>query len=182
MEKEINIFKYIVFELKEWYKEYFELNDVQFNEENDFSILKLIKLQFFVTAINSKENGLLLNHYKFYAMPYGPVETTTYSYVRNNFDLINFRMENFKINYVQNSALPVIEEELILEIKNSINILKQKEPRLIGTDAGTLVDLSHKWNCWRKNYAIARAQKKYSSLIPDDDIINDIKIVSVDLV
>ncbi|AXP80458.1 hypothetical protein CJ739_1369 [Mariniflexile rhizosphaerae] len=181
MDIQIDIFKHIVFELKEWYKEYHGIADAQFNEENDFSILKLIKLQFFVSAINSEKNTILLDNYEFFAMPYGPVETTTYAYVRNNNDLINFEISNFKIKFDSNRLLPNIDEDLLVEVKNSIHILKQKEPRLIVADAGTLVDLSHKWNCWKKNYAIARAQSKYSSVIPDNEIINDIKIINIDL-
>lgn len=182
MSQEINIFKHIVFELKEWYKEYHKINDEQFNSDNDFSILKLIKLQFFVTAINSEETSLVLDKYQFFAMPYGPVESQTYAAIKENKNLENFNLDNFKTIYNIGSKLPTISEDLQMEIMNSITTMKANEPNLINADAGTLVDLSHKWSCWKKNYALARAKKTYSSRIPDEEIKKDIKILNLDLV
>ena len=45
----------------------------------------------------------------------------------------------------------------------------------------TLVELSHKWNCWKKNYDLARMNNLYALQIPNEDIKNDIKIISLDV-
>ncbi|MGB0880147.1 MAG: type II toxin-antitoxin system antitoxin SocA domain-containing protein [Polaribacter sp.] len=168
--------------MKKWYQESKDLTDRDFNSFNDFSVLKLIKLQFFVSAINSSKNSILLDNFEFHAMPYGPVETNTYSSIKKEKNLINFELSNFRLNYNNDIKLPEIDENIISEIKEAINILKEKEPRMIEADAGTLVDLSHKWSSWKNNYALARAQNKYSSIIPKEEIINDIKIINIDLV
>lgn len=182
MENQVNIFKHIVFELKNWYQVSKNLKDEDFNDFNDFSVLKLIKLQFFVSAINSSNNDLLLNNFEFHAMPYGPVETNIYSSIKRDKNLLNFELSNFKLIYNNGIELPEIDENIISEIKEAIKILKEKEPRMVEADAGTLVDLSHKWNCWKNNYALARAQNKYSNIIPNKEIKSDIKIINLDLV
>jgi uncharacterized phage-associated protein len=180
MANSIEIFKNVVFQLRDWYVEKAGMSKEQFDENNDFSILKLIKLHFFVVAINSENDNSLLEKSEFWAMPYGPVETTIYNQIRNNKDFNEFILSNDKINFITDK--PFIDVETETRISDSIRLLFDLEPRLLYTDAGTLVDLTHKWNCWRKNYSLARAKNTYSSIIPKEDIINDIKVVNLDLV
>lgn len=180
MANSIEIFKNIVFQLRDKYIEKTGVSEAQFNENNDFNILKLIKLHFFIIAINSENDSFLLEKNEFWAMPYGPVETTIYSQIRNNKNFNEFILSNDKINFIYDK--PYIDVETEEKITQSINLLLDLEQRLLFTDAGTLVDLTHKWNCWRKNYSLARAKNTYSSVIPKEDIINDIKIVNLDLV
>lgn len=180
MANSIEIFKNIVFQLRDRYVENTSMSKGQFNENNDFNILKLIKLHFFVIAINSENDDSLLEQNEFWAMPYGPVETTIYGQIRNNKNFDEFVLSNDKI--VFNNDKPFINPEVEAKITHSVSLLLDLEPRLLYTDAGTLVDLTHKWNCWRKNYSLARAKNAYSSIIPKEDIINDIKIVNLDLV
>ncbi len=175
----ILIFKHIFFFLKEWFKEYHHLNEEQFEEYNDFSTLKIIKLDFLVTAINSHNDSSILDNSEYYAMPYGPVETRVYNSIRNQ-DIIGYNFSKHKVNLLK-CPLPQIDFSIINSIKTSIDILKGFEPNLINADAGSLVELTHKWNCWKKNYALARAKNLYSSLIPNEDIKNDIKILNLDL-
>lgn len=174
------IFQHIVFNLKEWYKDYHSFTEQEFNKKNDFSILKLIKLQFFVSAVNSENNNIILNNFDFFALPYGPVESTTYNDLKQN-QIGLFTLKNHSIEYDAGKKLPDISEQLKDEVLISINNLRELEPRLINAEAGELVDLSHKWNSWKKNYALARARNKYSAPMPDPEIQNDIKIFNLDL-
>lgn len=180
MANSIEIFKNVVFQLRDWYIQKAGISAEQFDENNDFSILKLIKLHFFVISINSENDDFLLEQNEFWAMPYGPVETTIYSQIRNNKNFNEFILSNDKIKFSHEK--PFIDARIETLINNSISILLDLEPRLLYTDAGTLVDLTHKWHCWRKNYSLARAKNTYSSIIPKEDIINDIKVVNLDLV
>ena len=83
MDIRIDIFETIVHKLRDWYMEENGIETIEdFNNINDFSILKLIKLHFFVTAINSNEDNSLINKFVFFAMPYGPVETFIYSKIK----------------------------------------------------------------------------------------------------
>lgn len=176
----IEIFKNIVFQLRDQYIEKAGINIDKFQELNDFSVLKLIKLHFFVISINSENDSYLLKQNEFWAMPYGPVETNIYSQIKLNKNFTEFTLSNDKIKFKLEK--PDIDLEIEKKISQSINILFDLEPRLLFSDAGTLVDLTHKWNCWRKNYLLARAKNTYSSIIPKEDIINDIKIVNLDLI
>ena len=180
MANSIEIFKNVVFQLRDCYIEKAGVSTEQFEKNNDFSILKLIKLHFFVIAINSKNDKFLLEQNEFWAMPYGPVETTVYNQIRNNKNFNEFILSNEKINFI--SEKPFIDAGTETRINDSISLLFDLEPRLLFTDAGTLVDLTHKWNCWRKNYSLARAKNTYSSIIPNEDIENDIKVVNLDLI
>lgn len=180
MTNSIDIFKNIVFHLRDCYINKTGITTTQFNENNDFNILKLIKLHFFIVAINSEKDKTLLDLNEFWAMPYGPVETNVYSRIRNDKNFEEFILSNEKILFL--GKKPEINTQLEDKITDSIHLLLELEPRLLSADAGTLVELTHKWNCWRKNYSLARAKNTYSSIIPKEDIINDIKIVNLDLV
>lgn len=180
MTKSIEIFKNIVFHLRDCYISKNDITIAQFNVINDFNILKLIKLHFFIIAINSDKDDTLLELNEFWAMPYGPVETSVYSKIRNDKNFGEFILSNEKAVFTGNK--PEIEKYLEDKIIRSINLLLDLEPRLLYTDAGTLVELTHKWNCWKKNYSLARAKNSYSSIIPKDDIKFDIKIFNIDLV
>lgn len=180
MSNSVDIFKNVVFQLRDLYIEKKGISPQQFNENNDFNILKLIKLHFFVVAINSDQDDELLDLNEFWAMPYGPVETNVYSRIRTNKNFKEFILSNDSVNFI--GEKPEFNKMLEVKITNSILMLMDLEPRLLFTDAGTLVELTHKWNCWKKNYSLARAKKTYSSIIPKEDIINDIKVVNLDLV
>lgn len=176
----IEIFKNIVFQLRNFYIQKNGLTESDFNKNNDFSILKLIKLHFFVVAINSENDDFLLEKNEFWAMPYGPVETKIYNEIKNNKNFGEFILSNDKIIFKRDK--PIINLVTEEKITFSIKLLLELEPRILFTDAGTLVDLTHKWNCWRINYSLARARNTYSSIIPKEDIKGDIKIVNLDLV
>lgn len=176
MPHNINVFKNIFFQLKEWYKEELNYSEEDFNLYNDFSILKLIKLQFFISAVNSENNNDILNGYQFFAMPYGPVETNTYSLIKEN-QINGININRYKTNVSENFNL--IEHDLNNNISIAINLLKEEEPNIIIASAGELVDLSHKWQSWKRNYAFARARRMYSCPMDNNEIINDTKIFNL---
>lgn len=178
----IDIFKNIVYYLREWYMEKLAINKEEFNECNDLNILKIIKLHFFVVAINSKENPLLLDKNNFYAMPYGPVETNVYNTYKQNPNFTHFNLSNENVVFNNNQTFEVQENDYSNAIIQSILKLKELEPELILADAGSLVELTHTWNSWKKYYGIAKSVGKYSYPIPPEEIKNDVKIVNLNFV
>jgi len=72
MDNKIDAFEYLVYQLQMWHEKESESN------QNDLSVLKVLKLLFFVSAVDTKqdsENTLLDKVFtNFVAMPYGHVE------------------------------------------------------------------------------------------------------------
>lgn len=180
----INIFENIIFELRDWYIQQKNISSEQFNNLNDFTILKILKLHFFVVAINSGTKDGLLNNNQFYAMPYGPVETNVYRFYKDNNGNFNnlFTISNENTYFENINNLPIINQELKLEIKSAITKLKELEPNLILAGAGSLVELTHTWNSWKKYYNLARRNGAYSELMPNQEIKKDNKIVNLNFI
>jgi len=179
--RKIQIFEVIVHVLKNWYMDSKKISNIHdFNKVNDFSILKLIKLHFLVTAINSNQDDSLLNEFEFYAMPYGPVETSIYDKIKNDSNFSNFSLNNFKATFDSNEPVDDIDDNLYHSILTSIELIKKIEPTLILSDAGSLVELTHKWNCWTRTFKDAKNNGYYSKLIPSDLIKKDNKILNIE--
>jgi uncharacterized phage-associated protein len=180
----INIFKNIVFELRNWYINKNGVSNDLFNDLNDFTILKIIKLHFFVVTINSETKPQLLDQNTFHAMPYGPVETNVYDYYKShkgNFDDL-FTISNEKITFSKGAISPEINPILKEKILESIDKLVELEPNLIIDGAGSLVELTHKWNSWKKYYSLAKSKQSYSELMPNEEIKKDKKIVNLNYI
>lgn len=180
----INIFKYIVFELRNWYVGKRQISNDVFNDFNDFTILKILKLHFFVVAINSENDPELLQKNKFHAMPYGPVETNVYDFYKlhnGNFDNL-FSISNERVIFTDGANPPELSAPLKEKINTSIVLLKELEPNLVLAGAGSLVELTHTWNSWKKYYEIAKSKRSYSELMPNDEIKKDKKIVNLNFI
>ena len=183
MDTKIEIFETIVHRLKDWFMEENKITSIEkFNSSNDFSILKLIKLHFFVTAINSNIDPVLLNKFDFFAMPYGPVETDIYRKIKDDSKFSNFSINNFKTTFTNNIPSKNIDEELKNSINEAISTIKKIDSCFINADAGSLVELTHKWDSWKIVYAKALRSGIYSKKIEKDLIVRDNKILNLQLV
>jgi len=181
--RKIQIFEAIVHLLKNWYMDSKNISNIDdFNRVNDFSILKLIKLHFLITAINSNEDDTLLNEFEFFAMPYGPVETSIYDKIKRDSNFSNFSLNNFKATFQSDKPANNIDPELHNSVLKSIELIKKIEPTLILSDAGSLVELTHKWSCWIRTFKEAESNGYYSKLIPSDLIKKDNKILNIELI
>lgn len=146
-------------------------NDI---DNNDFSVLKTMKLLFFVTAIDTTTNPSLLDMVfdKFCAMPYGHVESDVYDELKKTGgELILNRINTTRTEKKEENYLSLgLDSSLTALIDRNIDKLVQEYPKLIEMKAFQLVDLSHKWYSWIQ--AINDAQKKYAMSNPiDRDII-----------
>ena len=158
MEK-IIIFEYIVYIfLKEyslitWLSE----KDVM-NWTNDLSILKIQKLLFFLSTKSKK----ILNIFEFYALPYWPVDIDTYT----NYSKLKYFEISTK-NTILKDSFELDNENLKSFVNEAINSLKSENSSIFKLGAFDLVNITHKWSCWKDN-------KTFRWLITRDEILSSI--------
>lgn len=155
-------------------------------EENDFSVLKVMKLLFFVSAIKSNQkpySDLVESVFKFNAMPYGHVESNIYSIIRNKEGILNyFKIDNRKTTLIESQFnFGILDPSILGYIRDSFEELMNTNPKLISFKAFELVDLSHLWYSWRKTYEEAQnlITPSYSRPIDADLIKKEDKIFNL---
>lgn len=172
-ELKIQAFEYLVSKFLEWYNESFS------NRNNDLSILKVLKLTFFTSAVGTNrdsENTLLDNVFNNYvAMPYGHVESDIYTFIKNK-NLININIDNRKTDILNIDEINNLDSSLKKQIDHSVTLLKSINSDLIKLSSFELVDLSHTWYSWQKYYSIAKEHDRNSESIPTDVIKSEDKI------
>lgn len=125
-----------------------------------FGKLKLMKLLFFISTINIDNWYLLENIFdKFYAMPYGPVESDIYDEINN---LPNYIVQNNQTFLKKEAILDYsnLDDNVKTIIKQSIQDLKKQNENIFKLDSFKLVELTHKSDAWRIPFH--EAQKKGS--------------------
>lgn len=172
-------FQYVIHKLLIWNKE------LKGSEDNDFSVLKLMKLLFFVSAASTTKdispNGDdLLNVFdNFHALPLGPVESDIYNILRTKKGLL----DHYKISYKNTEKVDNINNTFYLTpdnytntIDKSIEYLKTQNFSLLRLTPYDLVNLSHLWYSW--NEAKNRASKLGlgSAKINESIVRNEYKI------
>lgn len=159
-------FEYVVKRIIDWFNEVNAGKNL--DPFNEFSKLKLIKLHFFVSAVNANtdQEGLLYKFDNFYALPYGHVESDIYKALPNTTIYeINNDSISIKDNLNLGSAFLGLETQLKLDIDNSIDHLKKINPDLVNYSAFDLVELSHKWYSWRSTFEEAKKTGRFSAPI-----------------
>lgn len=116
---------------------------------NDLSKLKVLKLLFLWVSGNKDYLSIFDN---FVAWDLWPVEKDIYDLINQN------KIEGFLIDSQSLSKnLNISYEKDIQNFSNeTIMFLKKKNPALIKLSASSLVDITHKWNCWNlaRNYQL----------------------------
>lgn len=180
LERKRELYEYMLKGFVDWFCDKKSLALQEFNYQNDLSKLKLVKLTFFCSAIRFDGEDLLEIFDKFYALPFGPVES----------ELLDFHNKENIVRFKVDSARMVINSELLDrssidrsflnldfdeadKIDRAVNKLKTVNPELITYSAKRLVDISHSWSSWRYEFEAAKQQGKLSSPIPVDRIRAD---------
>ena len=172
MDKKI-AFEYFLFELMNWNIEAKRLTS--FDERNDLSILKSLKLLFFTVAIDSKNpESLLENTFdNFHAMPLGHVELDIYNQYKNldsfSLDRSSLQMKNKSWEDITTYFHSTFIDKKS-NIKKAVTHLKQVKSSLILESAFDLVELSHTWNSWISTFNSSHSKRSY---IHHDLIRND---------
>lgn len=144
---------------------------------NDLSKIKVLKLLFFVSAVDADSNndGLLDIFNNYCALPYGPVESDIYDTLGN---LGYFNVDT--VGIVQKKEIDFIATlDDRLRIDSAVENLKRINPSLITLKPFDLVELSHKWSCWSIVYNFALDNGSYSHPIPVELIKAETKIFSL---
>ena len=159
----IAAFQYILYKLNEWYK------DNNGEKENDLSILKAMKLLFFVSGVDVGKN-LLGTFDNFQAWQYGHVEADVYK----EYSKVDGNLSCLKIDRNKTIFEEKIDKNSILgdsgireNIDFCIDKLKSINKNFINYDAFRLVDLSHSYLSWDTYYN--KWKEPYTKM--DDNII-----------
>lgn len=125
-------------------------------ERNDLSVLKVLKLLFFVSAYKRKDGEDLLDIFdKFQAMPYGPVELDIYTELSSINSQNSIRLTREFMRVAESIDFREFNQIYLNKVQLSIFEFKEKFPEMISFDAFRLVNISHQWNSWTKSYNMA---------------------------
>lgn len=170
-------FEYVLHKLVEWYK----IANASSTETNDISVLKALKLLFFISAVDTTKdsNETLLDDVfqNFVAMPYGHVESEIYSIIKRR-GLQGMDIDNYK-TVIKDFNPEIIDSNLRQRIDDSINKLKSINFNLIKYSSFNLVDLSHTWYSWQYFYNIALQSRSKSYPIDNCYIKSEEKIYTL---
>ena len=169
------LFEYMIDGIIAWYK----VVAPDANVKSELNRLKLIKLNFFISAASTegKKYGLLQYFDKFHAMPFGHVESEVYDHVKSSLTIEKkyyLGKDSIEILGVPNNYFDEISE-YTPEIDDAIHFLKKKNPDLVKYKSFDLVELSHEWTSWKMVFNIAKSKGLNSMQIPNQIIINENK-------
>lgn len=169
----LRAFEYTLLRLTQWYSE------VSPDGDNDISILKSLKLLFFVSAVDTTVDSTetLLDEVfdNFAALPLGHVESDVYAGIKEG-GLLYVAIDN------RTSAITNLEEIEKLPVRyktkidHSVFKLKKINYNLVRLSSFELVELSHKWYSWKKNILIAKSRGSSSQPIRVQEIKSEDKI------
>ena len=161
----IAAFEYIVYKLKEWYE---DMNPKKKETgENDLSVLKVMKLLFFVSGVDIA-NNLFDIFDRFQAWQYGHVEAdlyNQYSQKKGNFSNLEISRERTILKgktVTELNESNFLPKKLKSKIDNDIEKLKEKNNELINYPAFELVNLSHAYHSWDIYYN--KLKKPYTDM------------------
>jgi uncharacterized phage-associated protein len=152
----------------------------QIGDNNDLSIVKTQKLLYFLS--NSYSVGgkypLFDVFDKFYALPYGHVESEIYKASKGELGgLLNFKIDRFGLERtIPKSNIVTINEKTELIDKAFNNLLKTE---LLVKSSSYLVDLSHCHDSWIKNHRLAKLANKLSHPIDKSELNSEMKYFSL---
>lgn len=165
-------FDYMISLFKEWHIT--ETGDCD-AYKTAFSKLSLLKLLFLTSATSNDENPDLLDVFdNFYALPYGPVESDIYNDI-NADNINNYTITERSIREKSNheSVNQNITADDKSRIKEAVELLRSKNPKLITLNAFELVEITHKWDSWQSAYSFALFMEQQSAKITQESIRND---------
>lgn len=141
----------------------------------DFTTLRLIKLLFLVTGVSTtnEDAGLTDIFDNFVAMPYGPVESDIYAAIQRD------GLKRYSVSasgcYLKKEEPFHISDESKRSLETAVDYLLEKNPQILSIQPFELVDITHKWSCWRVCYKFALNSGKRSITIPSQMIQNSVK-------
>ena len=162
-------FDYMLQLFLEWRKEFLAASSLYSGTLNKLSVLKLL----FLTAVPHKSGGedLLDTFDKFYALPYGPVESDIYNAILKD-ALPSYKLTDTEVKKKEHVALPYNSSDYS-KVEDAVNDLRKINSQLILMRAFQLVDITHRWESWKDAYEFAKFMDMYSYRMSVDSIRND---------
>lgn len=162
-------FDYMLSLFEEWYN---EENKEQNRGFENCSKLSMLKLLFLTAAPKGEGSGDLLDTFdNFCALPYGPVESDIYNAIQKD-NLPSFVLTERSITKKKCDTLPYNKNDY-LSVKNAVNALKEKNRLLILLNAFDLVEITHKWESWKRSINFAKLMDVSSYKMTVESIRND---------
>jgi uncharacterized phage-associated protein len=169
----LRAFEYTLLRLTQWYSEISPLGD------NDISILKSLKLLFFVSAVDTNVDSTetLLDEIfdNFAALPLGHVESDVYAGIKEG-GLLYVTIDNRTSRITNLEEIEKLDIRYKKKIDDSVLKLKKLNDNLVMLSSFELVELSHKWYSWKKNILIAKNRGSSSQPIRVQEIKSEDKI------
>lgn len=175
--QKIKAFEYLLLRLIEWFDE-----SVNYQIENDISTLKALKLLFFVASVGTVKDstGTLLDtpFDNFVAMPYGHVESEIYSAMKKG-EISNIKIDNSKTIIHNYGVILELPDDIKNKIDLAIENLKKANYKIINFSSFELVELSHRWFSWKKNYQKALENHAFMYQILTSEIKSEDKFYQI---
>lgn len=146
------------------------------NKTDAFTAPKLIRLLFLTVGLYSTdENKLLTTVFnKFVAKPFGPVEEDVCEFIAADI-LSKYSITNSSCNIKNNSINIDLDDDSKRVVDDAINLLLEKNPDILYYQPTKLVDIVHKWSCWKICYDVALTNGIFNIIIPTKMIRNSVK-------
>jgi len=164
-------FEYIVYQLN------IKRTELKISDDSTFTKLRLQKLLFLISTINAtRENKGLLDYFtKFYALPYGPVESDIYNAMNTQkFENIKFEGNKCFLDDLNDSRFKTLDNSYKYLVENSIEDLAKKRPikEYLTMSVFDLVNITHQWTVWKVAMTIAKMLDSGSEPMSPNDIID----------
>ena len=168
LDTKIQSFEYVLYRFISWYNDLFPTTV----NISSFTRLKVLKLLFFVSTIRENDSDDLLDIFdNYWAMQHGPVESDIYNMIiLNKLRYYDFTSRIVKAKTTINSSLFDSLGTVKEQIDNSIRLLRIKNENIVTYSAYELVNISHKWDCWRLSMHIAELLGKGSEPMSTQEI------------
>ena len=185
MNKKHKTFEYFILKLIELYINDKGISLFEFNKNNNFSVLKSIKLLFFIVTASANDKRLTSLFNNFYALSHGPVELTIYKNIFNTQKMF-FDKDCVRIQFPILNIKEIIKHEY-KNIDETYNKIFQKSifhiNNILSSDTGIisllnkspweLVNISKKYPCWYENWELACKKGTRLMKIKETEIIID---------
>lgn len=148
-----------------------ELNNSRL-ENVRLSKTQTLKLLFLVAAIPNAEGKDLLDVFnRFYAMQFGPVESDILNGISDGEFCFLARNDSLlSASSLGDEAFSSLDEGVKQRIDQSIACLRANNQGLVRYPATKLVDITHKWWCWKQTFHVARLLNRGSLLMRVESI------------
>jgi len=126
-----------------------------------------MKLLFFTCVLEKK---LLSTFDEWVALPKGPVEDDSYGFLKVN---KGFMQECHESGVSGNAPDCCTDDEVTILLKEAISSLKGNENELLRRKEDYLVEVSHRWEAWRKPFMEALKSNRRASAMDTNEILNE---------